>query len=368
MSKTNENFKFDVIIIGAGIIGLAIANELASTLNNILVVEKESNFGKHVSSRNSEVIHSGIYYEKNSLKAQLCVKGNKLLYDFSRKYKIKYNNCGKIIIAKDSKEIAKLKSLMQNGIQNGLHGLQILNQKEVNEKEPLIKCESGLWVPSSGIIDSHGVMQTLEYLIKSKNNNIIYNTKLINIKAENNSYKLYFENLNYNATSKIIINCAGLWSDQISNMIGITDYKINFCKGEYYKTSKYRNKLNSLIYPLPTKLSLGIHIVLHLDGTISFGPNAYFVKNINYAMNDNYKKEFFKHINHYLKIKENELHEDFSGIRPKIQTQEGIVRDFIIKNEFEKGFNNFINLIGIESPGLTSSLAIAKYVQKIINF
>ncbi len=366
MKKNNDTYEFDVIIIGAGIIGLAIANELSSLFDNILLVEKENGFGKHVSSRNSEVIHSGIYYEKNSLKAKLCFEGNKLLYEFAKKYDIKYENCGKIIIATNSAETKKLESLMDNGIQNGLQGLQILNTNEVKNKEPLINSNGGLLVPSSGIIDSHGVMEKLEYLIKSNNHTIVYNTTVTNIQHESDSYKLSFKKLDYNAESKIIINCAGLWSDKIANMVGIKDYNIHYCKGEYYKTFKYRNKIQSLIYPLPSKISLGIHIVLHLDGTIGFGPNAYYVKKINYAMKNTHKKEFLKNINHYLNINENELIEDFSGIRPKIQKEGEAVQDFIIKNEYEKGYENFINLIGIESPGLTSSLAIAKYIKKII--
>jgi L-2-hydroxyglutarate oxidase LhgO len=150
-------------------------------------------------------------------------------------------------------------------------------------------------------------------------------------------------------------------------MVGITDYQLHICKGEYYKTSLYRHQINSLIYPLPTEISLGTHIVLHLDGSIGFGPNAYYVDKIDYSMDDSNKKTFLKHINNYLNIPEEALTEDFSGIRPKIQAPGEPSQDFIIVNETDKGYNNFINLIGIESPGLTCSLAIGKYVQSIIN-
>ena len=150
-------------------------------------------------------------------------------------------------------------------------------------------------------------------------------------------------------------------------MVGIDDYKLHLCKGEYYKTSQYRNQIHSLIYPLPTELSLGIHIVLQLDGTIGFGPNAYFVDEIDYDIDDSHKQDFLKQINTYLDLDEDDLSEDFTGIRPKIQQKGKQSHDFIITNESEKGYDNFINLIGIESPGLTSSLAISKYVKGIIH-
>ena len=172
--------------------------------------------------------------------------------------------------------------------------------------------------------------------------------------------------MEYQAKSKIVINSAGLWCDEVSTLLGINDYKLHICKGEYYKTSMYKNELNSLIYPLPTAISLGTHIILHLDGTIGFGPNAYYVDEIDYSMDDSNKKTFLKHINKYLDLPEESLSQDFAGIRPKIQGPGEPFQDFIIKNETEKGYHNFINLIGIESPGLTCSLAIGEYVQSII--
>jgi len=365
--KTNtEIFEFDAIIIGAGIIGLAIAHKLSTLYQNILLIDKENSFGHHISSRNSEVIHSGIYYNPSSLKAKLCFEGNKLLYDFAKQYEISYKKCGKIIIASKKNELIKLESIMENGQRNGLKDMKIINAKEVSKREPLIKSIGGLWVPSSGIIDSHGVMRKLEYLSKSNDAKIVYNTEVNNIIYKKASYYLSFKNLHYKASTKILINAAGLWSDKISTMVGIKDYKIHYCKGEYYKTNLYRNKIQSLIYPIPNKISLGCHIVLRLDGSIGFGPNAYYVNEINYAMDNSYKKEFVKNIHTYLDIKSSAISEDFTGIRPKIQKKGEKIKDFIIKNEVKKGYKNFINLIGIESPGLTSSLSIAKYVNDII--
>ena len=367
MHDQKETFEFDVIIIGAGIVGLAIAHGLIDQYENILIVEKESTFGRHVSSRNSEVIHSGFYYEPNSLKANLCVKGNKLLYDFSRKYKIDHQNCGKYIIATMKEDIHKLEYLMKNGEMNGLEGMKLLTANEIKKREPLINSVGGLWIPSSGIIDSHGIMQKLEFLIQSNNAKIVYNTEVTDICHEENSYILSFKDFDYQAKSKIVINSGGLWCDEISQMAGINDYQLNYCKGEYYKTSKYRNQIQSLIYPLPSNISLGIHIVLHLDGTLGFGPNAYYVDKIDYHMDQRNKQDFLEHINGFLELNEDDLSEDFSGIRPKIQQAGEPIHDFIITNELDNGYDNFINLIGIESPGLTSSLAIAEYVKSIIH-
>ena len=238
MHDQKETFEFDVIIIGAGIVGLAIAHGLMNQYENILIVEKESTFGRHVSSRNSEVIHSGFYYEPNSLKANLCVKGNKLLYDFSRKYKIDHRNCGKYIIATIKEDIHKLEHLMKNGEMNGLEGMKLLTANEIKKREPLINSVGGLWIPSSGIIDSHGIMQKLEFLIQSNDAKIVYNTEVTDICHEENFYILSFKDLDYQAKSKIVINSGGLWCDEISQMAGINDYQLNYCKGEYYKTSK----------------------------------------------------------------------------------------------------------------------------------
>jgi len=348
-------------------VGLAVAHELSRQHNNILVVEKESTFGRHVSSRNSEVIHSGLYYEPGSLKAKLCVEGNQKLVQYAQSNNIGHKICGKLVVVSDTNELQQLETLMNNGMQNGVEGLEIITSVEVSKREPHIHSAGALWVPSAGIIDSHAVMQKLEYQLKSQNGVVVYNSEVTGIQYKNDTYSVSFNNLDYTATSPIVINSAGLWCDKISSMVGITDYQLHICKGEYYKTSLYRHQINSLIYPLPTEISLGTHIVLHLDGSIGFGPNAYYVDKIDYRMDNSNKKTFLKHINKYMDLPENSLSEDFAGIRPKIQAPGEPSQDFIIVNETDKGYNNFINLIGIESPGLTCSLAIGEYVQSIIN-
>ena len=361
-----ETFDFDITIIGAGIVGLAVSYELSKYNYNILLVEKEESFGKHISSRNSEVIHSGIYYHLNSLKAKLCVEGNKLLYNFADKYDIQYNNCGKYILGHSESDVQKLIDLKKNGKRNGVEGIRMVDSNQVLEQEPLINCYKALFIPSTGIIDSHAIMKKMEYLSKLNGVTQCYNLPVKAIKKYNDKYQVSFRGQKYKINTKILINCAGLWSDKISSMVGIDKYKIRFCKGDYYKINKYRHEINTLIYPLPGPISLGIHTVLHLDGTISFGPNAYYVNELSYVNTLQYKEIFFSEIKKYLNINLEDINIDFSGIRPKIQNINDEVQDFIIINEKDFGYNNFINLIGIDSPGLTSSMAIAKYVNNII--
>ena len=357
------NEQFDVCIIGAGVIGLAIAEKLSTSYKNILLVDKESSFGQHVSSRNSEVIHSGFYYPPNSLKAKLCIEGNSLIYDFAKKYSLNYNKCGKLIVD-NSNNISKLVKLKNNAENNGLKGLKLLNESESKNIEPRVKCKNSLWIPSTGIIDSHGLMSKLENISITRDVSIVYNTSVSSIIKKTSNYHLSFNNQSSDISSKIIINCAGLWSGEISSMLGINKYEIEYYKGDYYKSKTLRD-LKCLIYPMPSIESLGIHTVMNLNGEVSFGPNIYKVNNIDYKIDNRYKSEYLSIIKNYINIESDDLFEDFSGIRPKIKF-DGFFNDFVIKNESDAGCPNFINLIGIDSPGLTSCLSIAKYVESII--
>ena len=361
-----ESFDFDAVVIGAGVVGLAIANELCDKFDNILVLDKESDFGQHVSSRHSGVIHSGIYYDKGSLKSELCVQGNKLLYDFAKKYDVEYLNCGKLVVGHNNGDLDKLTNLFDRGVSNGVVNLELLTYEEALEKQPGIKCQNALWVPSTGIIDSHGVMNCLQKQILEKGGIVYYNSEVISIDKIENNYILSLKDQDIKIGSPIVINSTGLWCDEVSSMVGINKYKIHYCKGDYYQSNTYKN-LKCLIYPLPDKIGLGIHTVLQLDGSVSFGPNAYYVDEIDYDINNNNLDSFHSSINKYLNIKKKDLCVDYTGIRPKPFAANEQPMDFVIRNEKEYGFENFINLIGIESPGLTSSLAIAKYVKKILN-
>lgn len=360
----------NILIIGAGVIGLSAARELSRKHDDVVVVEQEETFGRHTSSRNSEVLHSGVYYPQGSLKAKLCVSGNQKLDQFAKESKVPIKNCGKLIIANNKQELSVLKDLKINGEKNGLSHLKIIDKTECKQLEPQIKAKYALYIPSTGIIDSHKLMQKLEIEAEHNGAFIVYNMKVVSIKIINSEYLVKFSN-GEEYLAKFLINCAGLFSDKIAAMVGINikneNLVLHWCKGEYYRSSKIKN-ISHLIYPVPDPngIFLGIHLTIDLNENVRFGPNAYYVDELSYDMNEINKDDFLKAINKYLNISEENLHLDDCGIRAKLQRKGGKFRDFYIKEESEKGFTNFINCIGIESPGLTSSLSIAEEISNLV--
>ncbi|MBN2894188.1 MAG: NAD(P)/FAD-dependent oxidoreductase [Bacteroidales bacterium] len=365
---------FEVAIIGAGVVGLSIAAKLSKDYN-LVVLEKNLKFGQETSSRNSEVIHSGIYYPKNSLKSKLCIEGRKMLYSYCEKNEIPYKKCGKYIFATSENEISKLDEILANAIQNGVENARKISLEELKSSEPNVSAVAALYFPESGIIDSHSLMKNFETETNNFGWQIVYNSEVVAIDKIEKGYKISVkeENSTFSFTSKIVINAAGLYSDKIAEMVGAfkPEYKLYYWKGEYFSVGNGKNKLvNSLIYPVPNaQVSLGIHATIDLNGGLKLGPNAVFLQNkeVNYSVDKNNLKEFYNSAKRFLPFLEIEdLFQNQAGIRPKLTNNPKEFRDFIIKNETEAGFENFINLIGIESPGLTASIAIAKYVAQIL--
>jgi L-2-hydroxyglutarate oxidase LhgO len=370
----------NITIIGAGVIGLAIAAELSKTYKNIFVLERNSKFGQETSSRNSEVIHSGIYYTTNSLKAKLCVEGRKLLFDYCKQKGIHYKKCGKLIVATNKQEENQLKEILVQSQANGVDDGQLVGKEKIAELEPHIKAQAALYFPSTGIIDTYGLMKQLE--TDSINNGVefAYTTEVIAIqkvaKDKNINYQIEVKEQqgSYSFTTNIVINASGLNADVISSMVGIVEkkYKLYYWKGEYFGVGNGKNKLiNHLIYPVPNKnaTGLGIHATIDLSGGMKLGPNAIYLdnKNIEYSINKNHRKDFFMSASSFLPfLKEEDLHPDQAGIRPKLQQPGDTARDFIITEEMTKGFPKFINLLGMESPGLTACIAIGGYVYNVI--
>ncbi len=366
---------FDITIIGAGVVGLAIAAKLSQENNKLVVVEKYEKFGQETSSRNSEVIHSGIYYPQNSLKAELCILGRKKLYEFCDKFDIPFKKCGKYIVATNEQERKKLNDIVSNAKKNGIENARIIEKAEIKKAEPNVNAFAAAFFADSGIIDSHSFMKKLETQILNNKADIAYNSEVKAIEKIKEGYKIIVndENSDFSFTSKTVINAAGLFADKISSMIGLDNpkYKIYFWKGEYFSVGNGKNKMiNSLIYPVPgDKASLGIHTVSDLGRGLKLGPNATFIPDniVDYKVNSEKKQAFYESVKKFLPFIEiDDLFPDQAGIRPKLTANNKEFRDFIIKNETNAGFKNFINLIGIESPGLTASLAIAEYVKSII--
>ena len=368
---------FKICIIGAGVVGLAIAAKLSKEYDNIIVVEKHTKFGQETSSRNSEVIHSGVYYPQNSLKAKLCVEGRELLYSYCETHKISHNKCGKLIVATNTNEATMLESILQQSRMNGVSDGRIIDKDEVSILEPNVYAKSAILFPSTGIIDTHGLMRQLETDSLVNGVQIAYNNEVINLKKIESGYRIKVaddRDDDFEFTSEVVINASGLDAFNISSMVGLNceEYKLYFWKGEYFAIGNGKNKLiNSLIYPVPNTniTGLGVHATIDLNKGAKLGPNAIFLdrNKRDYSVDANHKLEFFNSARKFLPFLEiDDLHSDQAGIRPKLQRPGEVARDFIIKHEKDNGLTHFINLIGIESPGLTSSLAIAKYVSEIV--
>ncbi|MCD4651379.1 MAG: NAD(P)/FAD-dependent oxidoreductase, partial [Candidatus Cloacimonetes bacterium] len=343
---------------------------LSKNTPDVVLVEKEDSFGRHTSSRNSEVVHSGIYYPQNTLKATLCLTGNRLMLEEARENGIPHNVCGKIIVATCDEEIPALQKLKNNGERNKVTGLEIIDKKHCFELEPDITAVQGIWVPTCAIIDTHSYMKFQVAEAEAKDAFIIYGMEVTEIEKTDEGYIVSFANGEQFLT-KILINSGGLFCESISRMAGIDtaehNLRIHWCRGEYFKTNRYKN-ISHLVYPLPDTqgIFLGIHLTINLNREVRFGPNAIYTDNINYKLDETNLNEFSTSINRYMSIEKKELHPDDIGIRAKLQGQDEGFRDFYIQEESEKGLPGFVNLMGIESPGFTAAPAIARLVNRIV--
>ncbi len=366
----------DITIIGAGVVGLAIAAQVASKDREVYVLEKNETFGLEISSRQSGVIHSGIYYPESSLKAKMCVAGNRTLYELCERYDIGHRRVGKLIVATSDEEAGELQTLLERGRRNGTEGLRILSKREIKELEPNIEGVAAILSPSTGIIDSHGLMKYFIAKAKDEGGQIVYQTKVVGIEKIADGYKVTIQDSTGESsfTTKILINCAGLHSDKVAGLAGIdiakAGYKLHYCKGEYFSIKSSRSTLvKRLIYPVPPPkiTGVGIHITFDLEGRMRLGPSIQYVDSIDYAVDNQHKQLFYDSVRRFLPfIEYDDLEPEMAGIRPKLQEPGGDVKDFVIRDESDKGLPRFINLIGIESPGLTASPAIANYVWGLI--
>jgi len=364
----------DIVIIGAGVVGLAIAAELAQNHPRIFVIEKNRTFGLETSSHNSEVIHAGFYYPPDTLKARFCVEGNALLYEICEKYQINYKRLTKIIVAADAAETRELEKMYRQGEANGVKGLRLISKTETKKLEPNVEAVAGLFSPSTGIIDSWGLMRSFHGRAFENGASFVFNSEVNGIEKIPGGYKIYVTDKNgiSSLTTQVVINCAGLLCDKVAALAGIdiaqNNYRIFYCRGSYFNLNPRVGRLvNRLVYPVPEQAGKGIHITLNLDGQMKLGPNVKYLDTIDYSVDENDKIKFYEAAHRYLpQIQIDDLTPDFSGIRPKLQGPGEDFRDFVIQDESVNGLPGLINLMGIESPGLTSSPAIAGYVAKLL--
>lgn len=365
-----------ITIIGAGVIGLAVAEELSSRHSGVFVIEKHNTFGQETSSRNSEVIHAGIYYTRGSLKARLCVEGNSLLYEYCTKYDVPFRKCGKLIVATSKEEVEIIEGIRQTAAINGVE-LITVDRKAIDEMEPHVNALKALYSPSTGIVDSHSLMKQFETNTINNGGQVVYGSEVATIRRISGGYEITLidaDKQNYTFTTEFVINSAGLTADKISEMAGIVDdnLKIMFCKGEYFRINPPKNKLvNRLIYPVPhhNMEGIGIHITIDMGGGVKLGPDVLYLGNneYDYRLTPSKQEAFYLAARKYLPFLEyDDIAPEMAGIRPKTQKPGEPQRDFYIMDEGSHGLPGFINLIGMESPGLTSSISIAKYVNSLV--
>lgn len=362
--------KVDIAVIGAGVVGLAVAAELSAAGHSVVLLEKNPRFGQETSSRNSEVIHSGIHYKPGTLKAKLCVEGNDMLYGLCARHAIPCKPISKLTVAVAEHEVPYLVKLKQQGEANGVRGMRMLDAAETRALEPEVRAICALLTPSTGIIDSHQLMEHFARQFRASGGILSFDCEVTGIERRDGGYAVRVARDEFCFMAGTVVNCAGLYADKVATLAGIdieqARYRLAWCKGEYFALNKSVS-VSHLVYGVPSdNLGLGIHIVLNLAGAIRLGPNAFYVDAINYDVNPAHRNEFFEQARFYFEgVNEEDLAPDTAGIRPKLALHEGF-QDFIITDEKDRGLPGFINLIGIESPGLTSSPAIARYVRGLI--
>ncbi|HVZ31702.1 MAG TPA: NAD(P)/FAD-dependent oxidoreductase [Polyangiaceae bacterium] len=365
---------FDVCIIGAGVVGLACAAELAAAGRSVVVLERHARPGQETSSRNSGVIHAGLYYPTGSLKAQLCVEGRALLYERCRKYGIGHRKTGKLLVATAPEEEPKLAAIQARGLANGAGELTQLSRSDVARLEPRVSAISALWSPESGIVDVHELMYSYQKQASDQGAVFVFQTEVVGIEASAQGFRVATRSAGAPGESavlgsRILINAAGLFADRIAERAGLDvdalRYRYHWCKGDYFVLdAALRGLVQHLVYPAPVHAGLGIHITFDLGGRMTLGPDTEYVTELSYRVDPNKRAHFASAARRYLpELRDEQLSADYAGVRPKLQGPHDDFRDFVIEDACVHGIPALINLIGIESPGVTASLAVARRVR-----
>ena len=357
----------DALVVGAGVIGLAVARALALSGRSVIVVEARAAFGEETSSRNSEVIHSGIYYPAGSLKARLCVEGRVRLYDFCESHGVAHARCGKLIVAADESELAGLEGLARRGAANGVEGLRLLSGAEARAMEPALACVGALLVPSTGILDSHGYMLALRGDAEAAGAAFAFRSPFVAARLSGEGFEA---EIGGDEPTQVkvgaLVNCAGLAASRVAASIegaGAVPETL-YAKGNYFALAG-RSPFRRLIYPAPQTHGLGVHLTFDLAGQARFGPDVEWVETLDYAVNPERGRGFAAAIRRYWPgLPDDALSPAYSGVRPKISGPNDPAADFRIDGPEAHGTPGLVNLYGIESPGLTSSLAIAEEVAR----
>lgn len=356
--------KIDTLVVGAGVVGLAVARQFAESGHEVLILEAAESFGTGISARNSEVIHAGIYYPTGSLKARLCVRGRQLLYAYCTERGISHQRCGKLIVATDESQHAALAGIVTHATANGVDDLHWLTAAEARAMEPALHCTAALHSPSTGIIDSHGLMLSLLGDAERAGALLAVNTPVRRVDIIPDGFIVHTPEIALQARQ--LINCAGLGAQGLAaRMDGLACTHIpplSLAKGNYFSLQG-RSPFSRLIYPAPEAHGLGVHLTLDLGGQARFGPDVEWVETEDYAVDPQRSGVFYAAIRRYWpELPDKALQPAYAGIRPKPHARGEATRDFLVSGPQEHGIAGLFNLFGIESPGLTASLALAEYV------
>ena len=359
--------RVDCVVIGAGVVGLAVARELALAGREVVILETADALGTETSSRNSEVIHAGIYYPPGSAKARLCVQGRALLYRYCEERGIAHRRCGKLIVATAAEQVAALHKIRAQAAANGVHDLRLLTEDEAKAMEPALRCVAALHSPSTGIIDSHGLM--LAYLGEAEDHGAML---ALHSPVSGGAIATGGITLDVGGAepmqivARTVVNSAGLLAQRTAaSLRGFPQDKVPPCyyaKGNYYSLAA-RSPFTRLIYPVPEAAGLGVHLTLDLAGQARFGPDVEWIAEIDYDVDLSRADGFYRAIRDYWPgLKDGQLAPGYAGVRPKLAGPDQPAGDFLIQGPQQHGVAGLVNLFGIESPGLTASLALAKQV------
>jgi len=361
----------DAVVVGAGVVGLAVARALATAGHEVIVLERHGLIGSETSSRNSEVIHAGIYYPTGSLKARLCVAGKHQLYAYCEERGIPHRRCGKLIVATSEAQTGELARIRQKAAENGVTDLEFWEGPRARTLEPALSCTAALWSPSTGIIDSHALMLAYQGDLEDAGGMIAFNARLDHARVTEDGFTLRIGGAEpMELACRILVNSSGLEAPALARRIEGYDPALapeaHYCKGNYYRLAG-KSPFSRLIYPVPEAAGLGVHVTIDMAGQSRFGPDTEWVETIDYAVDPRRADVFYEAVRRYWPaLPDHALTPDYAGIRPKLHPAGEPAADFVIQNPADHAVPGLVQLFGIESPGLTASPAIATAVLRAL--
>ena len=362
----------DCVVIGAGVVGLACARALALRGRDVIVLEQAEAIGTGTSSRHSEVIHAGIYYPPGSLKARMCVAGRTMMYRYMDERGIPYSRLGKLIVATSDDQVPALERLRATAARNGVTNLEMLSAGEARGREPELACVAALWSPSTGVADSHSYMLGLQGDAEDRGAMVAFHAPVEYGRLSDEGITLEVGGDGaMTLQARLVVNSAGLHAQDLARRLeGFPEERVPpsyYCKGNYYSLSGCRAPFSSLIYPAPEQAGLGVHLTLDLAGQARFGPDVEWIECIDYDVDPGRSDGFYAAVRKYWPgLPDGALQPGYAGIRPKVQAPGEPAADYVIQGPADHGVSGLVNLFAIESPGMTSSLAIADHVADML--